>query len=143
MSDPSSESNPGDEAPRSDEGAVAREATHPASARARAGVRHATPMRKALIGGLGVLVLAALLTFGIPYVHGILTTVSTDDAYVNGHVTFVAPRVAGEIARVLVDDNNRVRKGDIIAELDKEPFEVAVLFMKRSVAEKGAHIGSE
>jgi multidrug resistance efflux pump len=55
-----------------------------------------------------------------------LNTVSTDDAYVNGHVTFVAPRVAGQISRVLVDDNNRVRKGDLLAELDKEPYRVAV-----------------
>ncbi|HVT89663.1 MAG TPA: HlyD family secretion protein [Tepidisphaeraceae bacterium] len=51
-------------------------------------------------------------------------TVSTDDAYVNGHVTFVAPRVTGQVAQVLVDDNNRVHKGDLLVQLDKEPFEV-------------------
>ncbi|HET6306550.1 MAG TPA: HlyD family secretion protein [Rhodopila sp.] len=55
-----------------------------------------------------------------------LNTVSTDDAYVNGHVTFVAPRVAGQISRVLVDDNNRVHKGDLLAALDKEPYRIAV-----------------
>ena len=44
----------------------------------------------------------------------------------NGHVTFVAPRVAGQISRVLVDDNNRVHKGDLLAALDKEPYRVAV-----------------
>ena len=82
--------------------------------------------RQLLMGALGVLVLAAVLTFGIPYVERSLNTVSTDDAYVNGHVTFVAPRVAGQISRVLVDDNNRVHKGDLIAELDKEPFRIAV-----------------
>jgi len=41
-------------------------------------------------------------------------------------VTFVAPRVAGQVSRVLVDDNNRVHKGDLLAELDKEPYRVAV-----------------
>jgi membrane fusion protein, multidrug efflux system len=82
--------------------------------------------RKLLAGGVGVVVLAALLVFGIPWVEAILNTVSTDDAYVNGHVTFVAPRVAGQISRVLVDDNNRVRKGDLLAELDKEPYRVVV-----------------
>jgi membrane fusion protein, multidrug efflux system len=75
---------------------------------------------------LGVGALALLLGFGIPWVELLLNTVSTDDAFVNGHVTFVAPRVAGQIARVLVDDNNRVRQGDLIAELDKEPYQVAV-----------------
>jgi membrane fusion protein, multidrug efflux system len=85
-----------------------------------------TQKRRLLIGVIGALILAAVLAFGIPYIERTLNTVSTDDAYVNGHVTFVAPRVAGQIARVLVDDNNRVHKGDLIAELDKEPFAVAV-----------------
>src|SRR5690242_17026816 len=80
--------------------------------------------RRLLIGIIGVLVLAAVAAFGIPYVRTSLNTVSTDDAFVNGHVTFVAPRVGGQISRVLVDDNNRVHKGDVIAELDKEPFEI-------------------
>ena len=82
--------------------------------------------RKLLAGVLGVAVLAVLLVVGIPWVEEMLSTVSTDDAFVNGHVTFVAPRVTGQISRVLVDDNNRVRKGDLLAQLDKEPYQVAV-----------------
>ncbi len=96
-------------------------------------VHPSTRRRRLLIGALGTLVLAALLLFGIPYIHRTLTTVSTDDAYVNGHVTFVAPRVAGQITRVLVDDNNRVRKGDLLAELDKEPYQIAVSERKAAV----------
>ena len=92
-----------------------------------------TRMRMLLIGVIGALILAAVLAFGIPYIQMTLNTISTDDAYVNGHVTFVAPRVAGQIARVLVDDNNRVHKGDLIAELDKEPFAVAVAEKKAAV----------
>jgi membrane fusion protein (multidrug efflux system) len=88
--------------------------------------RKATRKRKLLAGAVGVIVLAVLLVFGIPWVEEMLNTVSTDDAYVNGHVTFVAPRVAGQIARVLVDDNNRVHKGDLLAQLDNEPYRVAV-----------------
>ena len=83
--------------------------------------------RKLLAGVLGVVVLAVLVVFGIPWIEAMLSTVSTDDAYVNGHVTFVAPRVPGQISRVLVDDNNRVRKGDRLAELDKEPYRVVGL----------------
>src|SRR5271166_7182044 len=97
-----------------------------ASTPARPGTRHGARRRKLLLGVVGVAVLAVLLVFGIPWVEEMLNTVSTDDAYVNGHVTFVAPRVAGQISRVLVDDNNRVRKGDLLAELDKEPYQVAV-----------------
>src|ERR1700722_3229315 len=82
--------------------------------------------RKLLAGALGVAVLVVLFVFGIPWVEEMLNTVSTDDAFVDGHVTFVAPRVAGQISRVLVDDNNRVHKGDLLADLDKEPYQVAV-----------------
>jgi len=67
-----------------------------------------------------------LLVFGIPRVIRAFNTVSTDDAYVNGYVTFVAPRVSGQVARVLVDNNNRVKKGDVLVELDPEPYQVQV-----------------
>jgi membrane fusion protein (multidrug efflux system) len=86
-----------------------------------------------LIGGLGVLVLAAALWFGIPLIRLTLNTVSTDDAYVNDHVTFVAARVRGQVSRVLVDDNNRVQKGDLLVELDKEPFQDAVAVKRAAV----------
>ena len=72
--------------------------------------RKAKWKRKLLAGVLGVALLAVLVVFGIPFIEETLNTVSTDDAYVNGHVTFVAPRVGGQISRVLVDDNNRVHK---------------------------------
>ncbi len=95
--------------------------------------RRRSRRRWLLIGGAGVLVLAALGIFGIPWMLATLNTVSTDDAYVNGHVTFVAPRVAGQISRVLVDDNNRVHKGERLAELDKKPFEDAVAVKQAAV----------
>jgi hypothetical protein len=67
--------------------------------------------RKLTTAVLGAVVLAAALIFGVSWIRLALNTVSTDDAYVNGHVTFVAARVGGQVARVLVDDNNRVHKG--------------------------------
>jgi membrane fusion protein (multidrug efflux system) len=98
----------------------------PPESRAPPQPRKAMRKRKLVLGVVGGAVLTVLLVFGPPRVKEMLNTVSTDDAYVNGHVTFVAPRVAGQISRVLVDDNNRVRKGDLLAALDKEPFQVAV-----------------
>ena len=62
--------------------------------------------------------------FLAPWVNTALNTVSTEDAYVNGHVTFVAPRVPGQVMKVLVDDNQRVKKGDLLVQLDKEPLQV-------------------
>jgi membrane fusion protein, multidrug efflux system len=90
-------------------------------------------LRKKLLIAAGVLALAVALLFGVPWIRFALSTVSTDDAFVNGHVTFVAPRVHGQVSRVLVDDNNRVRKGDLLVELDKEPFQDAVAVKKAAV----------
>ncbi len=77
---------------------------------------------------------ACLLFYAVPAMFLAWRTVSTDDAYINGHVTFVAPRVGGQVAEVLVDDNNRVRKGDILVRLDREPFEVQVNIAQSAVS---------
>ncbi len=80
-----------------------------------------------------VLLLVAALLVGIPSILRALNTVSTDDAYVNGYVTFIAPRVSGQVARVLVDDNNRVKIGDVLVELDPEPYQVQVAIKQAAV----------
>jgi membrane fusion protein (multidrug efflux system) len=82
---------------------------------------------------VGLLVAVPVLFLGIPRILHALNTVSTDDAYVNSYVTFVAPRVTGQVARVLVDDNNRVKKGDVLVELDPEPFYVQVAIKQAAV----------
>src|SRR5882762_4553113 len=64
------------------------------------------PLKKILI----LLAAAVFIFVAIPRIFHALRTVSTDDAFVNSYVTFVAPRVSGQVARVLVDDNNRVKK---------------------------------
>jgi membrane fusion protein, multidrug efflux system len=89
--------------------------------------------RTLLLGVLGALVLAGMWLFGVPWIQSTLNTVSTDDAYVNGHVTFVAARVSGQVTRVLVDDNNRVHKGDLLVQLDREPYEDAVAVKRAAV----------
>src|SRR5262249_11201643 len=79
---------------------------------------------------------AALVVGGyflVPWVDTALNTVSTDDAYVNGHVTFVAPRVPGKVLEVFVDDNNRVRKGDLLVRSDPKPFQVEVNLKRAAV----------
>jgi membrane fusion protein (multidrug efflux system) len=76
----------------------------------------------------------------VPLVDTTLNTVSTDDAYVNGHMTFVAPRVSGHVSQVLVDDNMRVKKGDMLVQLDKEPFQVQVSLKRAAVREAEANL---
>ncbi len=87
----------------------------------------------------GMLLLLALYE-AIPWAITAFSTESTDDAYVNGHVTFVAPRVPGQVVRVLVDDNNRVRKGTLLVQLDKEPYQVKVEIAKAALSVAQANI---
>lgn len=93
----------------------------------------ARPWKKRLIVSIAIAAIPVLLYFGWPEFREILTTVSTDDAYVNGHVTFVAPRVSGQVLKVLVDDNNRVKKGDLLVQLDPEPYRIAVEIKRAAV----------
>jgi membrane fusion protein (multidrug efflux system) len=89
--------------------------------------------RLLLIGVLGVPVLAAIAWFAVPRIRLALNTVSTDDAFVDGHVTFVASRISGQVSRVLVDDNTRVHQGDLLVELDKEPYQNAIAVSRAAV----------
>ncbi len=82
--------------------------------------------RRVWIIGITIAVLLVLVYFGTPVVDRAINTVSTDDAYVNSHVTFVAPRVPGQVVKVLVDDNDRVKHGDVLVQLDREPYQVIV-----------------
>jgi multidrug resistance efflux pump len=51
---------------------------------------------------------------------------STDDSYVGGEVTALSPHVAGFVAAVLVADNERVRRGQVLLRLDPRDFQAAL-----------------
>ncbi|WP_165228405.1 HlyD family secretion protein [Aquisphaera insulae] len=107
------------------------ESARPAPAKgegARGGSR-----RPVLMWGVGLVGLVAAANYLAPSISRAFRTVSTDDAYINGHVTMVAPRVQGQVLRVLVDDNMRVSKGDLLVELDREPYQVQVDIQKAAV----------
>jgi membrane fusion protein, multidrug efflux system len=53
-------------------------------------------------------------------------TEDTDDAQVNGHLIQVSSRIAGQVLKVYVNENQYVKAGDPIADLDPKDFQVAV-----------------
>ncbi len=71
-----------------------------------------------------VVVVLALVAAGL-YWRSTYTE-DTDDAQVNGHMIQVSARVAGQVAKVYVDENQQVKAGDVIAELDPSDYKVAV-----------------
>jgi membrane fusion protein, multidrug efflux system len=50
----------------------------------------------------------------------------TDDAQVNGHLIQISARIAGQVIKVNVDENQFVEKGAVLAEIDPKDFQVTV-----------------
>ncbi|HST52099.1 MAG TPA: HlyD family secretion protein [Pyrinomonadaceae bacterium] len=74
-----------------------------------------------LIVALVVVVFAAV--FGLRYWLYSRSHESTDDAFVDGSVVQISPKITGYVAKVYVADNQPVKAGDLIAELDARDFE--------------------
>lgn len=56
--------------------------------------------------------------------------VSTDDAYINANVVQIASRVSGQVSELMVTNNEEVKKGQVLFQLDPEPFVVAIKAQK-------------
>jgi membrane fusion protein (multidrug efflux system) len=67
---------------------------------------------------------------------------TTDDAYVGGDVTSIAPHVAGFVAEVPVIDNQRVAAGQVISRLDARDFQIAVDRARAMLEEREAALAS-
>jgi membrane fusion protein (multidrug efflux system) len=64
---------------------------------------------------------------------------STDDAYVGGDVTVIAPKVAGFISKLEVRDNQEIHAGDLLLKLDERDYVAALAKAEAAVAmEKAA-----
>ena len=66
--------------------------------------------------------------------------VSTDDAYVKADYTSVAPKVSGYIAEVLVEDNQPVKAGQVLARIDDRDFRTALDQARADVATAEASV---
>ena len=51
---------------------------------------------------------------------------STDDAYVETTTVSVSPKVAGQIVKVYIKDNQSVKAGDVVAEIEKDHYQIAL-----------------
>jgi membrane fusion protein (multidrug efflux system) len=63
---------------------------------------------------------------------------STDNAFIDGNVVQVSPRVSGQVLRVLVADNQHVNRGDLIAEIDPRDYENQLAEAKAKLQDTGA-----
>ncbi|MBN3853336.1 HlyD family secretion protein [Paraburkholderia sp. Ac-20340] len=87
----------------------------------------ATPPKKSrvpLVAGIAVVVVFAGAAGW--KIYGPSANVWTDDARITAHYTTIAPRVAGQIATVDVEDNQTVHAGQLLATLDDHDYRTAV-----------------
>ncbi|TWI64477.1 membrane fusion protein (multidrug efflux system) [Pseudoduganella lurida] len=90
------------------------------------------PNRRVLIIA-GVIAVAALAAGGRMWYRS-AHFVETENAYVTGHVHPVSSRIAGTVTKVLIEDNQYVKAGDVIAELDPFDQRVKVDQMRAQIA---------
>lgn len=90
---------------------------------------------------LPVLVAIAVTAGGASYAHG-LGHESTDDAQVEGHIVNVAARATGQVARVLVHDNQLVEEGDVLLEIDDRDLQARLLGARADLASAKAQLAS-
>jgi membrane fusion protein, multidrug efflux system len=121
--------------------AEARVPSAPASRDLRRAVRRLDLRR------LGVCGVALLIGLGATWYGHQWWTIgrfieSTDDAYVGGDVTVIAPKVAGFIAEVAVTDNQAVRAGDLLVKLDDRDYRAALARANAAVAAQEATLAN-
>jgi membrane fusion protein (multidrug efflux system) len=74
-----------------------------------------------------IIPVAVLVVIAVAYwTYGLFTTETTDDAYVTNHVHMISTRVNGTVISVPVNDNQIVKKGDVLVKLDPADFDVQV-----------------
>jgi membrane fusion protein (multidrug efflux system) len=96
------------------------------------------PGRKRLVrlAGLGLAAVAAI--GGAAYYIQSRAYESTDNAFLEGGVIQISPRVGGQVLHVLVADNQHVNRGDLIAEIDPQDYEARVAEARARLADMTA-----
>jgi membrane fusion protein, multidrug efflux system len=100
-------------------------------------------LRRLLMAGAALAVLAGASWYGWDYWTVGRFEVSTDDAYVKADNTTIAPKVSGYLHEVLVGDNERVKAGQVLARIDDRDYAVALEQARADVAAAEATVGSK
>ncbi|WP_428491325.1 HlyD family secretion protein [Rhodopila sp.] len=98
----------------------------PETIRQPVGTRRKGWAKRAALGTLVVLGLAAAAQYATQYWRTGRFMIDTDDAYVEADNTLIAPRVPGYIAQVLVTDNQPVKAGQVLARIDDRDYQTAL-----------------
>src|SRR5437899_2194132 len=96
--------------------------------------------RKLAFMGVAAVALVAAGWLGYGYLTAGRFMVTTDDAYVRAYNTTLGAKVAGYVSEFVVDDNVKVRAGDVIARIDDGDYRLAVNAAHDKIATQEATI---
>jgi membrane fusion protein (multidrug efflux system) len=85
-------------------------------------------------------VAAVLLALALAHMAASMAYVATDDAYIEGRIHTISPKVPGRLLKVYPADNQKVEKGEILAEIDPADHEVKVKEAQAAVAAAEARV---
>jgi membrane fusion protein (multidrug efflux system) len=88
----------------------------------------------------GTVLLAVLLFFALHYTAENFTHESTDDAFLTADIVSIAPKVAGHVSHVCVSDNQSVKAGDLLLEIDPQDFAVEVAQKKAALVSAESNV---
>lgn len=75
---------------------------------------------------LGAVLLVGGSLYALHYYQWAQGHETTDDAFIDGHIVQVSPQVSGHVTKVYVEDNQVVRAGDPLVDLDPRDYQAAV-----------------
>lgn len=67
---------------------------------------------------------AIFFIVGVQYYHYIENFVSTDNAFIEGHNIPISSKISGNISKIYIKDNQMVKEGDLILEIDPTDYQV-------------------
>ena len=80
--------------------------------------------KKLLYWAVGLLILLALTVAGVLYWLHARHFESTDDAFIDGYISQVSAQVPGRVVRIAFSDNQQVKAGQLLVELDPRDYQV-------------------
>ncbi len=100
----------------------------PAPETGRAEIHHEPETRRPLyrrpaVLGVAVVILLIGIIAGVRYWLYSRAHESTDDAFIDGHIIQISPKASGYVTKIYVDDNQQVKAGDLIIEIDPRDYE--------------------
>jgi len=83
-------------------------------------------VRKVIFSLIGIALIAGAGWFGYHWWTEGRFIVSTDDAYIEGDIAMIAPKVSGYVESVAVSNNQQVKKGDLLVKIDDGDYQNAL-----------------